>query len=516
MHNGVIIASALLMVMAAVAQPAAVDLRVACRMGQPPFNDAPSLTSTSCDGMFGAVFYRLMARTNLSYSLTMIDQGNLDPLLIVNSTTGKSTFDMIISFHTVTQSRLALYDFSMAVVESDDAVALSPKYRIDARDLGTTLLSKSVFYVFLVIATIGGAMGVVIFVCEFFIPDSYMNSLPLWKRFLWCMEMGLENVLTCGTSEDVSSQIARSIRAVVGVMGMSMLCIFGAVISAQLTNASLQVTDVDVTSGSLQGTKLAVASSTLVPYVQFVIGATPVVQNNINEFAARWYSGNEPDFSGFVAATQVCYFVHNLAGRADDGYTVSQPFVRSGVLELKAFPISSTVPRATYHRLQTALAEMRDDGSIAALQLQFLADVSRGSGSDIPVSATAEVAMRTIIGIVYGSALLLTLCLMLFTIIVKKKSLSDQWEDADDDEEGAKGDAQTIGGTVPPTADAHRHDPSEPPHSFLWRGKHVPLRTAHQREVLTFIFNEIDRSHHQHAPQVSSVEEPVTSDGAAA
>ena len=462
--------------------PLAVDLRVGCRMGQPPFNDAPSVSAATCEGMFAAIFYRLMERTNLTYSLTMIDEGNLDPYLIVNSTTGTSQLDMFISYHTVTQSRLALYDFSMAVTESDDAVALSPKYRIDARDLGTTLLSKSVFYVFLVIATIGGAMGVVIFVCEFFIPDSYMNSLPLWKRFLWCMEMGLENVLTCGTSEDVSSQIARSIRAVVGVMGMSMLCIFGAVISAQLTNASLQVTDVDVTSGSLQGTKLAVASSTLVPYVQFVIGATPVVESNINEFAERWYNGNEPDFAGFVAATQICNFEHNLAAKADDGYTVSQPFVRSGVPELRAFPISHAVPRATYHTLQTALAHMRDDGELGALQVEYLASVDRGSATDIPVSPRAELALQTVAGIIYCAAGVLTLLLMGYTLFVKKKSLSEGWEDEEEAAEGA-------GGAPPPPNEAHADGL---PNSFYWNGRHVALASAEQRAVLSFVVKHLE------------------------
>ena len=103
--SAVLISISLVSVRAQSTPSAAVDLRVACRKGQPPFIDAPTGTAASCQGLLLELFKVVVARTGWNYTLDVVESSALEPFIQVNATTNTSRYDLILAFHTITPSQ---------------------------------------------------------------------------------------------------------------------------------------------------------------------------------------------------------------------------------------------------------------------------------------------------------------------------------------------------------------------------------------------------------------------------
>lgn len=403
-------AAILLLVATVVSLVGAVDLRVACRRGQPPFIDSPLNTSASCQGMLFEAWKQIVARTNWSYSLEVIEGNAMEPFIVVNSATGQSRFDIILAFHTITPSRLQVHDFSVAIVQSDDSVELAPKYLKSGGSLVGAVIRRAVLYVFSILAILFIAWAVLVLIAESLVDGSELSELPPYRRFLVALQNGVEAVITSSTELELKNPLSRTLRSIFACMGAFIVCIFGAVLTSQLTVASSFTIPVRVTE--LKGTRIATASSTLTPYLTNTVGATIYSVPNMEVFAEAWFRGEHDDVDGFCTSTEVVAYIHNKFGAADQGYTQTPNFRKSGTVELKGLPVSRALDPKIVERLNQELQTLREQGGLSALMTKFVKPADKPDPpSDVPVGTSLLQAFAGITGAGYGALILASLVL---------------------------------------------------------------------------------------------------------
>eukprot|EP00759_Apiculatamorpha_spiralis_P049983 PhF_6_TR4466/c0_g1_i4/m.6079 len=465
-------------------------VRVACRLGQPPINDADSVKSTQCVGYFADVFYRAASAINMNYTMTMIDQSDLDPLLQIDAN-NNSVYDLIIAFHTVTPARLLLYDFSIAVMQSSDMVALRPTFTAASGDIIDSVVRRSVVYVFALLSIMAVAMAVPLLVFESQHESSDMRRVAPWRRPLWSLEMGFETVMTFSTSEALSSQAMRTLRLLIATTGVFLIVILGALITSKLTSSS--ITNAAATA-NLRGAHIAIASVTVKSYLESLrIGAKTTTVQNLHDFAEGFYNGGHKDYDGFCTSTEVVTYLHNLFDGDSKGFTLTSPLFVTGTYSLKAFPASSTLDPAIADAFNIQLQSMRESGVLANLYLQYIIAPS-GSGSgipDIPINADAQIAFITVNSILYGLALLLVVVTCgyhkIYKPYLRRKSVAegedDDGNENDEKKEKEKEQQHTHGGEMVPVSPAGGATPTTFSHSrrrpsdvsvhstLVWKGR---------------------------------------------
>eukprot|EP00759_Apiculatamorpha_spiralis_P059418 PhF_6_TR997/c0_g1_i3/m.1969 len=380
----------------------AVDLRVACRSGQPPFNDVVSTNSQTCQGMFSDLFKLVAKQANLTYEMTHLTTANIDPFLMVQNNTSSSTFDVVIAFHSVTPARMKLYDFSIVVMQSTDSLALTSDYARPGSGLIAAVFRPSVMYIFSTLTALIGFMSIIIFFAEHVDESSDIHDVSPWQRFFWSIEMAFESAFCFSTSEKLSSQLSRSIRPLVAIVGLFLVTILGALITSQLTASSLNVDATD--PSQIRGTskKVAISSSTLKPYFDSLNVQTTLI-DDINIFAQQYYLGAHSDYVGFCSSTEVVTYLHNVYSASKKGYLVTSSFMPTGSFVLKAFPMSKAVPSTIKAKFDLALQNIREDGELAGLIQQYVTAADAASqDTDVDISETDAIAVFSSGSIIYS------------------------------------------------------------------------------------------------------------------
>ena len=194
----------------------------------------------------------------------------------------------------------------------------------------------------------------------------------------------------------------------ISIAGHFLAALLGALITSALTEASL--VDLTASVSELRGSpmKIAIASSTLVPYFASLNVRTTNVAN-INEWAAAWYKGAYPDHMGFCTSTEVVTYLHNLYRGGKNGFVITDDFMPSGSLTLKGFPISKAAPPGFRSRFDILVQDTRMKGQLADLHRQYIRDADQDVGlDDVPVDEDAHLAMRIGNAIFYGVVFILT------------------------------------------------------------------------------------------------------------
>ena len=409
---------------------ASLPLRVACRQGQAPFNywDASVPEGQRrCDGLLGELFYMIMDRAKLSYNMSFINTGNLDPLVqLTLDTSNRSTsvYDMIVSFHTVTPARLRLYTFTVTALRSDDTLTLSGSYRKGQTSLVESVVRRSVLYIFTVFAVLFAGMGVVIYVFEHLTEDGDMLEEPPWRRALWALEMGVETLITSSTSNFVSHPVTRLLRSCLAVAGIFMMGVLAGAITSQLTTAG--GADLQPSPSDIRGTNLALSSSVLQPFLQSLrVGVTNVtIFGDIESFARRWYQGLEPTHDGFATSTTIARFLQNkYASMASSPKPImSAPYLSSSIAELKAMPVSFNVPYGVaVANINGQFQAIRDDGNYSLLIAKYIPTAPEPPSSDIAIDDATYRAVVICVAVFYGVAILAAGV----AFVVQKVTLSD-------------------------------------------------------------------------------------------
>ena len=442
------------------------SLRVGCQMGKPPFSDAHErdVNATLCDGLFADLFYLAMERMGQPYTMTMIDEENIDPYVTVDNATNTSQFDMFIAYQTVTPTRLATYDFSISMYQTQYRAGVLPSFHKSPAGLQSAVVRDSVWYLLAVVSTMALALTLIIWVAESFHPDSELMQMPRWRRGLTSAEAGFETMMSGSTSLAISSQISRTMRAIFAIMGMFVVCIFGAVITSQLTADS--ASQKHAVFDDVRGTRVAHALPGLHAWLQAELGTQVVEVPDIETFADEFYRGGQPGYSGFIAESDVTAFLHNLHGGKDNGYTVTEEFTHHGSVDLKAFPWSRQLPKTWRDGFNVQLELMREDGELATLTNREVSRFTFPVADDITVPKDSFIAIRAVAITLYCVFVAIGIG---FFVIDKATALP-----AKDEEDGEKY-------TVAPAAG-----------SFVWRGKLYTNAPAELLPVLDAIMASSD------------------------
>eukprot|EP00759_Apiculatamorpha_spiralis_P032863 PhF_6_TR34185/c0_g1_i1/m.50051 len=406
------------------------SLRAACRMGQPPFNDAISTKNTSrCEGMMATLFNQVAAETGIQVTwMGNLDQSNIDNFLIVDPKTNQSVYDVIITFHTVTPTRMIMYDFSVTVVASSDTVALRPSYLIPTGSLAQSVVRPAVLYIVSVMSFVIVAGAIVILICEHFFTElSPIHMLAPWKKYVWALEMSFEATFTWSTSEVVVHQISRSIRPMIAILSLFLISVLGALITADLTTSSSQFTTVNVADLAGTSGKIAIASSTLKSYFDSLNIATKQF-DNINEFAEKFYSGDPiyKDYFGFCTSSEVVNYLHNKYNAPLLGFTLTAPFIPSGSVSLKAYPFSKLVPQATLNLFDYGLQQIRERGALSEFFNEFVQSPLPPIAQDIQVDHTLALSIYIIGSVFLGLLMLSPIGIKLYSKFYLKKHKKQQ------------------------------------------------------------------------------------------
>eukprot|EP00759_Apiculatamorpha_spiralis_P037111 PhF_6_TR37130/c0_g3_i5/m.54606 len=378
--------------------PFSTPWKVLCRRGQPPINDFANVTN-DCVGLFAELFTTIATRLKMQYQLTVVDS-SVDPYLNLTST---DPHDAAITFQTITPDRMLLYDFSSAVLRSQDVIVLQPKYLQREGSITGSIIRDPVFYLFSIVTVSIGIVAIVFLVFESMEPQSAIHELPHHRRILWAMEMSFEAVCKKMTSERLYSQVSRSFSKAAALGVIFVLCIFSAVITSKLTASGILHDDVPLTA--LRGRTIGLSSDGLKPFLErFGMRIVTIPQYTL--FAADFYAGKYPEIDGFATSVEVIRYLQNLYEGSRLGYTESEHFTVSGVYDLKAFPINrKRVPPADQRRFNLELERMRQDQTLALLFEKYLSYESDSDSGDIPLDATSELGLQVANGLVFGLAL---------------------------------------------------------------------------------------------------------------
>jgi hypothetical protein len=415
-----------------------------------------------------------MSHINVSYTLTPLPSRfrNLEDALVYNATLGTSAFDLIIAYHTVTPARLAFHDFSVALSQADNTVIVKPgiinKQRITLID---GVVRRSVVYMFAVIGVVAGIMALMILVFELPDPQSDIRGIPLWRRPLWAAEMGLEVVLTAGTSEKLHNPISRSFRSLGAIIGIFLLAIFGGVITSKLTAASIASIDFGVTE--LRGNTIVVSSETLRPFLEGLqVGAKVIRVADLNKFAVSWVKGapvddlgNPINCDGISTATDVIKTIYRDENMEPLGFLKSLPYTLGGVGagDLKAMPMSRLMDPTLANLFNQQLQYQRENGMLADLFDQYIPSDPDPGVPDIVIPAETKLAVETTAIVFYSVYGFIVLLLLIAHLVTKG---SDSAESGD-----GKSTAEPVRFFGAPTKRVEEGELSNSHIEFCWRGK---------------------------------------------
>eukprot|EP00759_Apiculatamorpha_spiralis_P033632 PhF_6_TR34956/c0_g1_i6/m.50724 len=410
MHPGIVISLLVLMFTSLTQTVSATTLNVACRLGQAPMNDAGGVDGT-CAGLMYEIFVEAAKRANITYSMTLLDESDIDRFLVVNKTTNTSMYDLIISFHTVTKERMLMYDFTVALLTSEDCTGLRSQYRTHQDDLADSIEKASLLYILSIMFGFIIVLSFVIYVFERRIPHSEIHKVEEWRRFLWSFEQSFESFMSWSTSCVLTSQVSRSFRIIVVVAGVFLYFAFTAIITANMTLTGEIEPPVYMNPKmfKINISKIAIASSTLTEYFTHRMRTQVVHVPDINKFAARFYAGHEEtDFDGYSTSCEVVAYLHNTYKGAQRGFVVSHGFQPSGVLSMKSFPYSKAAPQDEMSRLNLAIQAIREEGDLFVLMDKFI-QKPLPPKNELNVSNGNEEVMYVIGSILFGVLIIVSI-----------------------------------------------------------------------------------------------------------
>ena len=302
------------------------SLRVGCLAGKPPFVD---VVNGNCVGLLADAFSAMISGSGFEYSMHFINSttvaqlahgrpicitGTMEPPECVISKsdipsvlfhTNKTAFDVGITFTYATSDRLSYVDTSFPVVETYYTVLIDPKF---AKAAAGTLLSSitrpTVMYLFAIIIIFKLATTFFFLLAEsLLVAESELLEIRfLSSRVLTCFVSSVESVITGGCPLELKSPVSHVFHIAVNYAMVFMMTVFIAVITSQLTTATIGVATPELQD--LAGARIGIQGVLLQAFLEGPgIRAVPVVYSDLEAPVARFYQDNPDRLDGF--ATQV-------------------------------------------------------------------------------------------------------------------------------------------------------------------------------------------------------------------
>jgi len=414
-HFPYLVFSFLLLTLGTLCDAQPTPLRVACRRGQPPFIDAVYDVGTgtlTCSGMLYDMWLEVVKRTELNSSYVYFNgsAGALFSRMAVNSTTNRSTYDIGLSYSTISSDRMRTMDFSIPVVESQYVMGLTAAFRGHATSLSESIVRKSVVYLFTVLTLFMLLNTVSITVVESLVGNPEFVDKPWSARLCAALEASIEITLSGGSPIPLRSPVSRLVRLTTVLATLFVLTLFGALVTSRLTAGQLQ--EQTPTIDNIRWKRILISSLTLQPFLQSDrISAYAVDTQNLKDDMQKFYAGQLKGFDGYALPEGITRYYHNLLGGAANGFVLSAPFTEHGSSDLRAILLSRSLPLSIRDSINIAITKMRDEGYIKKLYDEYVPSSDAGAASaddiDIPESEFNAVSISAIVGFATLAAVIL-------------------------------------------------------------------------------------------------------------
>ena len=208
----------------------------------------------------------------------------------------------------------------------------------------------------------------------------------------------------------MESWLSRIMHCILEVVNLFVLAVFGAVITSQLTTASILA--VPPTVNDLRGLRIGIQTNLLQPILQSVqVAAIPVIYNTLEDAVKLIYTTNPDNLDGYMTTTEIVQYFNQKYGNGQ--FVQTATFLSSdNTPDQKAFAISKALPRATESLFNQALESHRTNGDVAALYNKYIAPTQIQSSDDaLPLDSVTR------IGVSSAAALASILLLVLLVVV---------------------------------------------------------------------------------------------------
>ena len=154
----------------------------------------------------------------------------------------------------------------------------------------------------------------------------------------------------------MESWLSRIMHCILEVVNLFVLAVFGAVITSQLTTASILA--VPPTVNVLRGLRIGIQTNLLQPILQSVqVAAIPVIYNTLEDAVKLIYTTNPDNLDGYMTTTEIVQYFNQKYGNGQ--FVQTATFLSSdNTPDQKAFAISKALPRATESLFNQALMDL--------------------------------------------------------------------------------------------------------------------------------------------------------------
>ena len=476
-------------------------LQAACKGGQPPFSVIEP-GATECSGILVRLVTEALGRINMPLNITLAPDSGTTGLLRADPSRpdNRSAVDMVMSFTTISAAKYQNYNFFDTLEQVDYRAVLLPKYAQNGGTLSGSVLRTSVLYMFALLMLFAFAMMLVIVAFESQEAGSEMMEIEGWgKRLLWAAGQSVDVMITSAPTGALSSHALRFVRTLFAFVSLFLVNILAAVITSQLTAASLRAGDPTV--DDLRGLRIASSGSVLGPFISSPqVGAVLVDVPDMESAAKDFYNnGNPLNLDGFTTNTPVCNYLHGTFGTGKG--VITDPFrVASRTLANKAMPASHTLDPSIYTAVNAALDGLRKDGTMATLIENAIPAIDAVVVDDISIDQTTYTAVGALAISLYA-----VLAVVIVALLVLRRH-ADQKVAAEGEADGAeKATGNPILQAMPPTAVAAAYngtpddvDDTAPDEVLMWRGRRyaVPAGDTAVRGMLDALGSSLAEAKH--------------------
>ena len=170
----------------------------------------------------------------------------------------------------------------------------------------------------------------------------------------------------------IESPISRALHCVLEIVNLFVLAVFVAVITSQLTTATILA--VPPTVKDLRGLRIGIQTNLLQPFLQSVqVAAIPVIYNTLEDAVKLIYTTNPDNLDGYLTTTEIVQYFNQKYGNG--AFKQTETFLSSNdTPDQKAFAISKALPRPLESQFNAALETHRVAGDVALLYRKYIAE----------------------------------------------------------------------------------------------------------------------------------------------
>ena len=215
-----------------------------------------------------------------------------------------------------------------------------------------------------------------------------------------------------GPSEfPMETPLSRALHCILEVVQLFVLSVFGAVITSQMTTASIRALPPRLSD--LRGLRIGIQTDLLQPFLVSVnVAAIPVIYNTLEDAVKLIYTTNPDNLDGFLTNTEIVQYFNQKY--CNSYFIQTEPFLSlTEALDQKSFVMSKALPREVGSQFNAAMETHRIAGDVAHLFRDYIAAVEDSTFSQpLPLDSATRTGVISSIVLVSRSNTAMIRCMV--------------------------------------------------------------------------------------------------------